>query len=76
MAKLPDDQRTDTRDMSDQISGVRVRLGQTAKLYVHDRKGQIIYFSDRAADAAQHLHTWSPKLDPPTAQHNVALRAD
>ncbi len=30
MAKLPDDQRTDTRDVSDQIGGVRIRLGQTA----------------------------------------------
>ncbi len=75
MAKLPDDQRTDTRDVSDQISGVRVRLGQTTHLYLHDRAGQTLYFSQRPADEAARLHTWSPKQDPPAAQHNVALRA-
>ena len=75
MAKLPDDQRTDTRDVSDQIGGVRLRLGQTAHLYVHDRAGQPIYFSIKAPDVAGRLHTWSPKLDPPAVQHNVALRA-
>ncbi len=75
MAKLPDDQRTDTRDVSDQIDGVRIRLGQTTHLYVHDRAGQTIYFSVKAADEAKRLHTWSPKLDSPAAQHNVALRA-
>lgn len=75
LASLPDDQRTDTRDVSDQIDGVRVRLGQTAHLYVHDRLGKTIYHSQKPADALQRLHTWSPKQDPPAAQHNVALRA-
>ncbi len=75
MAKLPDDLRTDTRDISDQISGVRLRLGQTAHLYVHDRKGQTIFLSQSPTDVAGRMHTWSPKMDPPAAQHNVALRA-
>ena len=75
MAKLPDDQRTDTRDMTDQIGGVRIRLGQTAHLYVHDRKGQTIFFSAKPADTLGRLHTWSPKLDPLAVQHNVVLRA-
>lgn len=75
LASLADGQRTDTRDVSDQISGVRVRLGQTAHLYVHDRLGKTIYHSQKPADALQRLHTWSPKQDPPAAQHNVALRA-
>ncbi len=68
MEKLPEGQRTDTRDVSDQIGGVRLRLGQTAHLYVHDRKGQAIFFSIKAPDDAKHPHTWSPKLDPPAAQ--------
>lgn len=75
MEKLPDDQRTDTRDVSDQIGGVRIRLGQTTHLYVHDRKGQTIFFSIKAPEDEKRLHTWSPKLDPPAAQHNVPLRA-
>ena len=75
MAKLPDDQRTDTRDVSDQIDGVRIRLGQTTHLYVHDTKGETIFFSIKPADTAKRLHTWSPKMDPPAAQHDVALRA-
>lgn len=75
LATLPDDQRTDTRDVSDQISGVRVRLGQTAHLYVHDRQGKTIYHSQKPPDVLQRLHTWSPKQDPPAAQHNVPLRA-
>lgn len=75
LAGLPDDQRTDKRDVSDQIDGVRVRLGQTAHLYVHDRLGKTIYHSQKPPDALQRLHTWSPKQGPPAAQHNVALRA-
>ena len=75
MAKLPDDQRTDTRDVSDQIGGVRIRLGQTAHLYVHDRTGKTIYFSTKPTDAMGRLHTWYPQLDSPAAQHNVVLRA-
>ena len=75
MAALPDEQRTDTRDVSDQISGVRLRLGQTAKIYLHDRAGKTIYSSQQSADAAKRLHTWSPKQDPPSTQHNVLLRA-
>ncbi len=76
LAGLPDNQRTDTRDVSDQIGGVRVRLGQTADLNVHDRLGKTIYYSQKPPDALQRLHTWSPKQDPPAAQHNVALRAE
>ena len=75
MAKLPDDQRMDTRDVSDQIGGVRLRLGQTAHLYVHDTKGQTIFFSIKSADAAKRLHTWAPKQEPPAVQNNVTLRA-
>lgn len=75
MAKLPDDQRTDTRDVSDQISGVRIRLGQTTNIYLHDRKGHTIYFGDNTAEALKRLHVWSPKLDARPSRHNVALRA-
>ena len=73
-AKLPKDQRTDTRNLSDQIEGVRVRIKQTAHLYVHDKKGKTIFFSGPPADPTR-LHTWRPPHDPPTAQNNVTLRA-
>lgn len=75
MRKLPESQRTDTRDVSDQIAGVRVRMGQTSGLYLHDRKGHTIFFADSPADALKHLQVWSPKLDARPSRHNVALRA-
>ena len=75
LSDLPDDQRTDRRNISDQIGNVRVRLGQTAKIYPHDHKGQTIFFSAKPSGAAQRLQTWSPQAAPPAAQHNVVLRA-
>jgi len=75
LSKLPDNQRTDTQDVSSQIDGVRVRLGQTAHIYLNDRQGKTIYFSGTPPDAATHLHIWTPKQDPPPAAHNVVLRA-
>jgi len=75
MRKLPENQRTDTRDVSDQIAGVRVRVGQTSSIYLHDHKGHTIFFADNPAEAFKHLQVWSPKLDARPSRHNVALRA-
>ncbi len=72
--KLPADQRTDTRNVSGQIDGVRLRLGQTTRIYIHDRQGKTIYFSGPPADVTS-LHTWHSKAEAPAAQHNVVLRA-
>lgn len=72
--RLPDAQRADTRDVSDQIDGVRVRLGQSSYIQLNDRTGKELYFGSRG-DAGQ-MHTWSPKQEPPVPQYGVALRAD
>ena len=72
--KLPDDQRTDTRNVSDHIDGVRLRLGQESQIYLHDKKGKTIFFSGPSADRNR-LRTWRPKYPPLAAQNNVILRA-
>ena len=72
-AKLPDARRTDTRNVSDQIDGVRVRLGQSAQMYLSDRKGRTIYFSGPPANIS-HPHTWQPK-DASAARIPAASRA-
>ena len=38
--KLQKGQRTDTRNVSAQIEGVRLRLGQRVRIYIHDKKGK------------------------------------
>ncbi len=72
--KLPKDQRTDTRNVSSQIDGVRLRLGQTATIYVHDKKGKTIYSSGPPTETT-HLHTWRPNSPPSSVKNNVTLRA-
>ncbi len=71
--KLPKDQRTDTRNVSNQIDGVRLRIRQTSHIYLHDKKGQPMFFSGPAADPSR-LHIWHPENRFPRAQ-NVILRA-
>ena len=75
LAKLPVERRTDIKDVSDQIDGIRLRLGQTAKIYLHDKLGKTIYFSGTPLDAAAKLHTWYPKQEQQGTEHNVLLRA-
>ena len=75
LSDLPDDKRTDARDVSDQIGGVRIRLGQTAHLYLHDRAGETIFFHPPSVEALRRLHTWTPKQEPPAVQNAVVLRA-
>lgn len=72
--RLPDAQRTDTRDVSDQLDGVRVRLGQSTYIQINDRAGKELFFGDRGE--AGRMHTWSPKQEPPVPEYGVALRAD
>ncbi len=72
--KLPDEQRTDKRNVSDQIDSVRVRIRQTTHIYVHDKKGKPIFFSGPPADLTR-LHTWRPQRDLPATQNSVLLRA-
>ncbi len=72
--KLPDDQRTDRRNVSDQIDGVRVRVRQTAHLYLHDKKGKTIFFSGPPSDTTR-LRAWRPPHDLPATQNSVLLRA-
>jgi len=72
-AKLPDSQRTDTRNLSAQIDSVRLRLGQTASICVSDKKGGTIYFSGPPATTT-HLHTWQPK-DTSVTENSVILWA-
>ena len=72
---VPQEQRTDVRDVTDQIDGTRIRLGQTADIDLHDRKGKQIFLSGARPDAASRLHTYHPKLPPTPAEHAVTLRA-
>ncbi len=72
--KLPEEQRTDTRDVSSQIEGVRLRLAEKSQIYLHDKKGKTIYFSGPSAENTP-LHTWRPSNLPSTTQNNVILRA-
>lgn len=72
---VPEEQRTDVRDVTDQIDGTRIRLGQTVNIDLHDRKGKTLYFGGERPDAANRLHTFHPKLPPTPTEHNVTLRA-
>ncbi len=68
--KRPKEQRTDTRNVSDQIDGVRVRLGQTAHIFINDKKGETIFFWGPPADTPR-LCAWRPPQDSASAQNNV-----
>ena len=72
--KLPDDQRTDTRNVSGQRDGVRLRLGQMARIYIHDKKGKTIYFSGPPAEAS-HSRVWRPSYPPSATRNSVTFRA-
>ncbi len=72
---VPQEQRIDVRDVTDQIDATRIRLSQTAQIYLHDRKGKTLYFGGERPDAASRLHTYRPKLPPAPIEHNVTLRA-
>ncbi len=72
--KLPDAQRTDTRNVSDQIDRVWVRIGQTADIYISDKKGRIISFSAPPAPSTN-LHTWYPKLEVASTKNALLLWA-
>ncbi len=77
LADLPPEKRTDVRDDTDQIDAVRVRLTQTAHLYLHNTSGGTIYFSGNGRpDAASRLHTYKPKMPPLSVHHAVSLRAE
>ena len=76
LADLPEEKRTDVRDDTDQIDTVRVRLTQTAHLYLHDKSGGTIYESGDRPDAVSRLHTYKPKAPPLSAQHSVSLRIE
>ena len=73
---LPDAQRTDVRDVTDEIDATRVRLGQTANIYLHDKKGKTLYFGRERLDGASRLHTYRPKIQPPSAEHGITLKAE
>lgn len=77
LADLPPEKRTDVRDDTDQIDTTRVRLTQTAHLYLHNTSGGTIYFSGSGRpDAASRLHTYRPKALPLSVHHAVSLRAE
>ncbi len=75
LSKIPDEKRTDIKDVSDQIDGARLRLGQTAKIRLYDKQGETIYFSGSKPDAGGRLRTWSPRHGPLAAEHSILLRA-
>ena len=72
--KLPKDQRTDTRNVSDQIDGVRLRMRQTSEITLHDKKSRPIFYSVPISDPTR-LRTWSPLNSRAATQNNVILRA-
>ncbi len=76
LADLPQEKRADVRDDSTQIDAVRVRLTQTAHLYLHNTKGGTIYESGDRPDAVSRLHTYRPKAPLLSAHHAVSLRAE
>ena len=75
LRKLPENKRTDIQDMTDKMDSVRLRMGQTAYIYVHDKAGKTVFFGDSSADKTPGLTTYRPKHDPPGLTHGVALRA-
>lgn len=76
LQNLPESQRTDVREVTDQIDTTRLRLGQTANIYLHDRRGKTLYFGRERLDGAIHLHTYHHQLPPLTAEHGVSLKAE
>ena len=76
LQSVPEEQRTDVRDVTSLIDMTRVRLGQTAHIYLYDKQGKTLYFSGERPDAAQRLHTYRPKTPPLGAEHGVSLRAE
>lgn len=76
LADLPSEKRTDVRDDTGQIDAVRVRLTQTAHLYLHNKKGGTLYESGDRPDVASRLHTFRPKTPPLSVHHAVSLRAE
>ncbi len=76
LADLPQEKRTDVRDDTDQIDATRVRLSQTAHLYLHNKSGGTIYYTGSRPDAASRLHTYRPKALPLSVHHAVSLRAE
>ncbi len=75
LAKLPEGKRTDIQDFTNQIDSVHMRMGQTSKIYVHDRKGGTVFFSGDDPDKTPILHVYRPKSDAPGGEHAVLLRA-
>ncbi len=76
LADVPIEKRTDVRDETNQIDVARVRLTQTAYLYLHTKSGGMIYASTSRPDAAGRLRTYEPKTPLSSAQHSVSLRAE
>lgn len=74
LKSAPPEQRADVRDVSDQIDTTRIRMGQAARLRLHDTQGKTIYFGADRPDAAQRLHTWRPKSPPPLTRYGVLLK--
>ena len=72
---VPEEQRTDVRDLTDQIDGTRIRLGQTANIDLHDHNGKQLFFSGDRPDATQRLQTYRHKSPATPTEHNVTLRA-
>ncbi len=73
---LPDEKRTDVVDVTNQIDATRIRLGQTAKFYLHDKAGKPIFHTLDRPDAARRLRPWRPKTLPSPVENGVALKAD
>ncbi len=76
LADTPPEKRTDVRDDTDQVDAVRIRLTQTAHLYLHSKSGGTIYESGDRPDGASRLHTYKPDTPPLSAHHAVSLRAE
>ncbi len=75
LESVPQEQRPDVRNLTDQIDATRIRIGQTAKIYLHDTQGKMIYYRAARSDAAERLHTYRPKTPPLPAEHGVRLKA-
>ena len=76
LADLPQEKRTDVQDLTSQIDAVRVRLDQTAHIYLNTKSGGTIYSNTNRPDAVGRLHTYRPKASPISTQHTVSLRAE
>ena len=72
---LPQEKRTDVQNVSDQIDAVRVRLGQTAHLYLHSTEGGPIFHTLDRPDGAQRLSVFRPKHTPSPTENGTALAA-